>query len=29
MLDGYDWAWIDSCCINKTDGVELTEGELF
>ncbi|KAH7040047.1 heterokaryon incompatibility protein-domain-containing protein [Microdochium trichocladiopsis] len=23
--DGYDWAWIDSCCINKTDGVELSE----
>ncbi|KAJ1338580.1 HET domain-containing protein [Microdochium nivale] len=23
--DGYEWAWIDSCCINKTDGVELSE----
>lgn len=23
--DGYEWAWIDSCCINKSSSVELSE----
>ena len=27
VKDGYNWVWIDSCCINKVDGAELSEGE--
>ena len=23
--DGYDWVWIDSCCIDKTSSTELSE----
>ena len=23
--DGYDWAWVDTCCINKDSSAELTE----
>ena len=22
--DGFDWAWIDTCCIDKTNSVELS-----
>lgn len=24
--DGLDWAWIDTCCINKSSSAELSEG---
>jgi hypothetical protein len=24
-LDGYGWLWIDTCCIDKTSSVELSE----
>ena len=24
--DGYDWAWADTCCIDKTSSAELSEG---
>jgi hypothetical protein len=24
-VDGYDWIWIDTCCIDKTNSVELQE----
>ncbi|PMD49977.1 uncharacterized protein K444DRAFT_712134 [Hyaloscypha bicolor E] len=24
-LDGYDWVWVDSCCIDKSRSAELTE----
>ncbi|ROW08618.1 hypothetical protein VPNG_06142 [Cytospora leucostoma] len=24
-LDGWDWAWVDTCCIDKTSSAELTE----
>lgn len=25
MQDGYDWVWIDTCCIDKTSSAELSE----
>ena len=25
LRDGYDWVWVDSCCINKESSTELTE----
>jgi hypothetical protein len=25
LKDGYDWCWIDTCCIDKTSSAELTE----
>jgi hypothetical protein len=25
LRDGFDWAWIDTCCIDKTSSVELSE----
>ena len=25
LLDGYEWAWIDTCCIDKSSSSELSE----
>lgn len=25
VADGFEWAWIDSCCIDKTSSAELSE----
>src|SRR6266536_688246 len=25
QLDGYDWVWVDSCCIDKSSSAELSE----
>ncbi|OBZ69553.1 hypothetical protein A0H81_10519 [Grifola frondosa] len=25
LIDGYDWVWVDTCCINKTSSSELSE----
>ncbi|KAI0412045.1 heterokaryon incompatibility protein-domain-containing protein [Xylaria grammica] len=25
LKDGYDWAWVDTCCIDKTSSAELSE----
>ncbi|KAI1804650.1 hypothetical protein F4811DRAFT_570897 [Daldinia bambusicola] len=27
IKDGYEWVWIDTCCIDKSSSTELTEGE--
>lgn len=25
IVDGYEWVWVDSCCIDKTSSAELSE----
>lgn len=27
--DGYDWAWVDTCCIDQTSSVKLSEAIIF